>query len=87
MTTAAAKRLMADLGKNLTQDDYIENICVSMDGLISGVYKDCAYFESEGYTFVWTKEDSFLIDQKRVGRYAILQYNPSIKVAFNKTVL
>jgi hypothetical protein len=87
MTTVAAKRLMKDLGKNLTQDDYIENVCVSVNGVVRGVYKDCACFESDGYTFIWTREDSFLIDGKKLGRYVILQYNPSIKVALNKTVL
>ena len=86
MKTQSAKRLMEDLGKNLTQDDYVENICISINGIISAVYEDCSYFESDGYTFVWTREDSFLIDEKKIGRYAILQYNPSIKVTL-KTVL
>ena len=86
MTTVSAKRLMKDLGNNLVQDDYIENICVSVNGLINAVYKECAYFVSDGYTFVWTSKDSFLIDEKKIGRYVILQYNPSIKVALNKTV-
>ena len=86
MTTAEAKRLMEDLGKNLAQEDYAENICISVDGVVSEIYKDCAYFEADGYTFIWTKEKSFMINKKKVGRFAILPYRPSIRVTL-KTVL
>lgn len=86
MNLAAAKRLMEDLGKNLTQSDYIENICISISGISNDVYKDCAYFQTDGYTFIWTKEKAFIIEDKKIGKYVILTYNPYIRVSL-KTVL
>jgi hypothetical protein len=86
MTTAAAKRLMTDLEKNLSDKDYVENICISVDGVCTDLYENCSYFQAEGFTFIWTKEKSYMLNSKTVGRFTIIPYNPSIKVTL-KTVL
>lgn len=72
MTTGQAKRMMEDLGKNLIDSDYSQNIYIStqLDG--SKSYRKCAYFEADNYIFIWKKELSTLISRKQVGDYILV---------------
>lgn len=69
---------MQDLGKNLTQNDYCENIYIStkLDG--SKTFRDCAYFEADDYIFVWKKESSVLMSKKKVGDYILVPVSKTL---------
>lgn len=78
--------MMDDLGKNITEQDYIDDIYLSINGVGTQVFKNCSYFEADGYTFIWTKEARFLISRKEVGDYVIIPYDPNIKITLKKVV-
>lgn len=75
---------MDDLGKNLTEEDYVDDIYLSINGVGDQIFKKCSYFEYEDYTFIWTKEEKFLISRKEIGDYVIIPYDPSMKVTLKK---
>lgn len=84
MTRKQAENMMEDLGKNLTDRDYIENIYLSIKGVGTEVFKKCAYFEVDGYTFIWTKDGSFLISRKEMGDYVVIPCNSRIQITLKK---
>ena len=60
---------MDDLSKNITEQDYIDDIYLSIDGVGTQRFKSCSYFEAEGFTFIWTKNEKLLISRKEIGDY------------------
>lgn len=75
---------MEDLGKNITEADYKENIYLSINAVGTRVFKDCAYFEADGYTFIWTREENFILNKQDLGDYVIIPYNFQTKVTLKK---
>lgn len=86
MTRKQAEKMLNDLGENLTEKDYIEDIYLSIRGVGTQVFKSCSYFEAEGFTFIWTKNERFLISRKEIGDYVIIPYDPNIKVTLKKVI-
>jgi hypothetical protein len=39
------------------------------------VFKKCCYHDVENYIFIWTREDTFLIDKKELGDFVIIPQN------------
>jgi hypothetical protein len=75
---------MNDIGKSLSEEHYIEDVYLSINGVGTKVFKKCAYHEAEGYTFIWTKEEKFLISKKEMGDYVVIPYDPSMKITLKK---
>jgi hypothetical protein len=86
MTKSQAKRLMEDLGNNLLPEDYRENVYISVNGVGTEVFKNCAYFEAEGYSFIWTETEKRLLSKKEMGNYALIPYDPKDSVKLKKVV-
>ena len=84
MTITQAQRLMMDLGKNLIYDDYCEDLYISINNIGTKTFKNCAYFECEGYTFIWTLEESFLISKKEMNDFVIIPKNTETMVNLKK---
>lgn len=82
MTRKQAQNMMDDLGKHLTDEDYVDDIYLSINGVGTKIFKKCSYFETEGFTFIWTKSERFLISKKELGSCVIIprHSNTSIKL-------
>ena len=72
MTKKQANNLMSDLRKELTSTDFCETLYVSINGIGTKIFKECAYHECDGYTFIWTSDESFLIDKKDCGDFIVV---------------
>ena len=75
MTRSQAQRLMEDIGKSLTCLDYSEDVYLSIKGVGSKIIKNCAYHEAENYTFIWTKNEKFLINRKSIAEHVIIPHD------------
>lgn len=84
MTRNQAHNLMHDLGKNLIPQDYAENIYISIKNVGTKVFRNCAYFEAEGYTFIWTRVENFLMDKKEMGDFVVVPYEHNSLVSLKK---
>jgi hypothetical protein len=84
MTKTQAQRLMIDLGKNLTHDDYCEDLYISINNIGTRTFKKCAYFECEGYTFIWTPKELFLINKKKMNDLIIIPKNTETMITIKK---
>jgi hypothetical protein len=71
MTRKQAENLKADLEKTITLDDYVEDLYISINGVGSKVFKNCVYLEAEGWLFIWTYEESYMIRRKDIGECVI----------------
>jgi hypothetical protein len=67
MTKKQAYNLMEDLRKNLRAQDYCEDIYLRLKDEGEKIFKNCAYFESENWIFVWTLDNSFLFNYDDIG--------------------
>jgi len=67
MTKKQAESLKKDLEQSITLDDYIEDLYISINGVGSKVFKNCVYLEAEGWIFIWTQDDSFMVRRKDIG--------------------
>lgn len=86
MTKSQAQRLMQDLGKNLSEFDYCQDIYISTMKNGSKAYRECAYFEIDGYTFIWTKNSSELLSKKEVGDYIIIPKTANTILTLKKVI-
>lgn len=86
MTKAQAKRLMEDLGNNLLPEDYRENIYISVNGVGTEIFRNCAYFEAEEYSFIWTEDKKLLLSKKEMGNYALIPYDPKDSMKLKKVI-
>lgn len=76
MTRNQALQLQNDWGKHIEKNDMNDNIYLSIKGVGAKVFKKCCYHEQEGYIFIWTKEESFLVKRKDLGDFVLIE-NPS----------
>jgi hypothetical protein len=86
MTKTQAQRLMEDLGKNLIHDDYCEDLYISINNIGTKTFKNCSYYECEGYTFIWTCTEKFLLSKKEIGEYVLIPKNKESMVKLNKVI-
>lgn len=86
MTKGQAQKLMDDISKDISEEDYVESIYLSINGVGTKVFKQCTYHDIEGYTFIWTRDEKFLISKKEIGDYVIIPYDPSLKITLKKVV-
>lgn len=76
--------LMKDIGKDISEDDYQHDIYVSFKNGAPKSYRNCAYFESDGYTFIWTKNSSEMISRKEVGDYILIPADIAFHIDLKK---
>ncbi len=76
---------MEDLGKQLSPQDYSENIYVSIKNVGTKVFRQCAFHEADGYTFIWTKKETFIISRKEVGDFVVVPYTHEALVSKHVT--
>lgn len=88
MTKKQALHLQKDWGSHLVPNDFTETLYVSIKGIGNKIFKNCCYHEQGNYIFIWTKDDSYLINKKELGDFvAISNFNSSImSVRKNKRV-
>lgn len=84
MTRNQAQRLMQDIEKSLTQEDFCEDIYLSIKDVGTKTFKRCAYHEIDGYTFIWTEQERYLISRKEIGDHVIIPYDPNFKISLKK---
>lgn len=84
MTRTQAQRLMIDLGKNLVHDDYCEDLYISIKNIGTKTFKNCAYFECEVYTFIWTHQESFFISKKNMNDFVLIPKSKETMVKLKK---
>ncbi len=77
--------MMEDLGKNLSDGDYCQDIYISTKHKGSITYRECAYFDTPGYIFVWTRIGSELLSIKEIGDYIIVPKNDGLKITVKVT--
>ncbi len=71
MTKKQAERLKEDLEKSITLDDYVEDLYISIKDIGSKVFRNCVYLEAEGWIFIWTHEESYVVRKKDIGECVI----------------
>ena len=75
MTEKQAHLLLEDWSCAIQEKDFCENIYVSIKNVGTKVFKKCCYHDVENYIFIWTREDTFLIDKKELGDFVIIPQN------------
>jgi hypothetical protein len=78
MNRKQAENLLVDLRKNLQPRDYCEDVYLSLRGVGSKKFKSCAYFETETWLFIWTPDDSFVINKTEVGDLVFVPTKESV---------
>ncbi len=78
MTAKQAQNLLQDLRKSLDHEDYCVDIYVSIKGVGSKSFKSCAYFETDRWLFVWLKDESFVLDRKKIGDFVMASPKESV---------
>lgn len=84
MTKKQAQNLMNDLGKHLTESDFCQNIYISTQLCGSKVYRNCAYYDTDGYIFIWSKEKSEMLCHKEIGDYVTIPHTSEKILALKK---
>lgn len=75
MTKKQSTYLLKDWGANLLPEEYCEHVYISIKGVGAKIFSRCAYYECEGYTFIWTETESFCFDNKDVGDFIMIPYS------------
>lgn len=84
MTNKQALQLQKDWGENLTDEDFHETLYMSIKGVGAKTFKSCSYHEQDDYVFIWTREESFLINRKELGDFVIVSNTYSTIVSSEK---
>lgn len=84
MTNKQALQLQKDWGENLTDEDFHETLYLSIKGIGAKTFKSCSYHEHDNYVFIWTKDESFLIDKKELGDFVMVSNTYSTIVSSEK---
>lgn len=84
MTTKQAQFLLKDWGSNLLPEDYCETIYLSIRGVGTKTFKNCCYHESDGYIFIWTREESFMVKKTDMGDFVSIPDNKEILISLKK---
>ena len=84
MTRKQAQHLMYDWGNELLPTDFCETVYLSIKGIGTKTFKDCCYHDSEGYIFIWTKEESIMIKKKDLGDFVSIPDNKKIILSLKK---
>lgn len=84
MTNKQALQLQKDWGENLTDEDFHETLYLSIKGIGAKTFKFCSYHEHDNYVFIWTKDESFLIDKKELGDFVMVSNTYSTIVSSEK---
>jgi len=85
MTRSQALRLQEDWGSNITPEDFHETLYLSIKGIGSKIFKNCCYHEQDNYMFIWTKEESFLLDKKDLGDFVAVSDPHNFITSIQKT--
>jgi len=78
MTSRQARNLSDDIRKELTDDSYFtDNIYLSIKNVGTKSFKNCKCDRLDGWLFIWTKDDTFLVRESEAGDFLIIDTNPS----------
>jgi len=72
MTLKQATNLKEDIGKNIRPFDYCEDVYLSIKGIGNKSFRNCTYLESEGWLFIWTESESFIINTNDIGDFIFI---------------
>jgi hypothetical protein len=86
MTKKQALFLLNDWGKNLREEDYCENIYMSIKGVGTKVFKNCNYHDTDTHIFIWTKEENFMANKKELGDFVVVPRNSEVHVTHQKVI-
>lgn len=86
MTRKQAQFLLDDWGSNLLPEDYCETIYLSIKGVGTKTFKECCYHDDDGYIFIWTREERFIIDKRDLGDFVAVSDNKKILVSLKKVI-
>ena len=64
--------LKDDWGKHLIEEDFSSTLYVSVKDVGTTTFKNCCFHEQENYLFIWTKNESFLLNRKNLGDVVIV---------------
>ena len=71
---------------DLTEEKIDITALMAMGDITTGekVFKKCAYHEVDGYTFIWTEKEQYLISRKEIGDYVVIPYDAAIQITLKK---
>jgi hypothetical protein len=72
MTRKQALQLQKDWGRNLTKEDFIQTLYISIKGVGNQTFHQCCCYEQDNYLFIWTKDETFLINKKDLGDFVAI---------------
>jgi hypothetical protein len=86
MTKEQANYLLNDWGKNLSPEDYCETIYLNIVGIGSRRFKDCCYHDADGYIFIWTRTESFVVNKMDLGEFLLIPDDKKVLVSLEKVI-
>ena len=78
MNRKQAENLLVDLRRSMDSRDYCEDVYLSIKGVGTKSFKSCAYFETESWLFLWTAEESFVLDKRDAGDFVFVPSKESL---------
>lgn len=75
MNKKQAQNLSEDIRKQLDDRSFIDNVYLSIKGIGTKVFKECKCDQLEGWLFIWTKNDTFLMEEEDIGDFVLIDAN------------
>ena len=77
MNLSQANNLQKDISKDISECDFVNDIYLTVKGIGTKVFRDCAFHETDDWIFIWTTSESFLINRKKIGDHVLVQKSES----------
>ena len=84
MTSKNAQKLLVDLGKEMSEDSFTDNIYLSIRDVGTKVFKHCKFEVLEGWLLIWTPTETFCVSQKDLGDFLIIDIDSPSLVELKK---
>ena len=78
MTVKQANNLKADIERSITEEDFTDDLYISIKGIGTKTFKGCTYHDTDGWIFIWTKDESFLLDKSELGDFVAIPLSENV---------
>jgi hypothetical protein len=75
MTTIEANNLKLDIEKEISEEDYCDDLYLSINGVGTKTFRQSVVHRAENWIFIWTKDESFVINEDEIGDFVLIPIN------------
>jgi hypothetical protein len=72
MTRKQAQNFSEDIKSELGDEDYYDDIYLSIKNVGTKMFKKCCYDQIDGWLFIWTQSDTFVAKESEIGDFVIV---------------